>query len=369
MNRDKRNSSLELLRIICIILIISCHYYGHGDYKAFTYDNLTHGVIFIQMISMFGRASCSVFALISGYFLVNSELSIKYYIKIIPLVFELFFYSIAIWIIMYITKSVPISMSQTVRSFFPLFWDNWYIVFYILLYIIAPFLNPGLKAMSVKRYSLLIFILLTIWSIIPTFTSYAWKMSNLDFFVVMYIIGAYIRLHIKDKAKYSNKVNIFICLLSTFIMLISVPAFDLTGKILKANIFIEKAVYLHDYNNIVAVIWAISIFLTFNNILFKNKIINYISASVPGIYLIHENALMRQYIWCTIYPNNKYIDFPYIHAILKISAIFLISLIIDIIRRETAEKKLNSILQKNCPIVVEHIYDMYSNIKLKIKRK
>lgn len=71
--KKERNSSLELLRIICIILIIAHHYSYHGGYDGVTYENLSAGVIFIQIIGMFGRMACSIFALISGYFLINAN--------------------------------------------------------------------------------------------------------------------------------------------------------------------------------------------------------------------------------------------------------------------------------------------------------
>lgn len=70
-NIKERNSSFELLRIICIILIIAHHYSVHGGYDSFIYNNISFGTIFIQGLSMFGRASCSVFAMISGYFLIE----------------------------------------------------------------------------------------------------------------------------------------------------------------------------------------------------------------------------------------------------------------------------------------------------------
>ncbi len=166
----------------------------------------------------------------------------------------------------------------------------------------------------------------------------------MDFFIVMYLIGAYIRLYIKSI--YSNRRKIFLCLvLSTLIMLLTVPVIDFIGKILKANVIINHATYFMKYNSIISVVWAVSVFLFFCTLKFKSNIVNYIAGSVLGIYLIHDNFILRQYIWQVIYPNSNYIEFPYIHAATKIFSVFAICLIIDILRRITIEKVFNSCLR------------------------
>ncbi len=173
MSNIKRNSGIELLRIICVILIICHHYSFHGGFLQFSYDDIGLNIIFIQMLNMFGKASCSVFALISGYFLINAKNDINYYKKIVNLIFEMFFYSVLILFIALLTRAVPISGVAVVKALFPIFWGNWYVIFYIILYLIVPFINPGLKAMNKKEYTLFLMLLLFIWCIVPTFTGTA----------------------------------------------------------------------------------------------------------------------------------------------------------------------------------------------------
>ncbi len=119
--KKERNSSLELLRILCMLCIISAHYYGHGGYSTLTYGSLSAGNIFIQVTSMFGRISCSVFALISGYFLVSAERK-NHYRKIVPLIAEMTFYSIVICLVM--KTIVPVAGKDILQSFFPLMWGG-----------------------------------------------------------------------------------------------------------------------------------------------------------------------------------------------------------------------------------------------------
>lgn len=326
---NHRNSSLELLRIICIILIISHHYSVHGGYS-FSYANITLGSVFVQALGMYGRLACSVFALISGYFLINSRISYK---KILSLIGTLFFYSWMILLIVWEFHLVPISPTSVVHAIFPIVWGNWYVVWYLLFYLFLPFINPWLLSLQKKEYIKLIFLLLILWSIIPTFTKQAWTFDPWTFFGVMYIVGAYIRLFADEKF-YRNRWNLIVAIISAASMSLSVIVLDFTGYVFHADGFIKNATYLMEYNTIFAVTCAISLFLYFKNLNFYSPIINTIAKSVIGIYLIHDNELISKYIWEIILPNTQYVNTAYVvpHAIIKIITVFFICLLIDRLR-------------------------------------
>ena len=89
---SRRNSSLELLRILCILLILANHYSVLGGIPARGWRELTWGYFFVQSIGMFGRTACSVFVLISGYYL-STGVKPGHWKKVIPLAAEAVFYS------------------------------------------------------------------------------------------------------------------------------------------------------------------------------------------------------------------------------------------------------------------------------------
>ena len=318
------------------------HYSVHGGYENFSYSTLTGGQIFIQIMGLFGRASCSIFALISGYYLITKK-DKYHYKKIFPLVADLYFYSIILFAIVYFFKLTPVSIKDTIEAFFPIIFGPWYVVFYIIFYIFVPFINKWLLSLNKKEYKILLVFIFLIWSFIPTLFLRTWQFSNIDFFIVMYMLGAYIRLYLKR----NHRLFFWISVISGILMILSVISFDILGYLLKNNIFILKATYFRYYNSILAVIWAVSTFIYFIDVEFKSKLINFISPSVLGIYLIHENDLLKKYIWTGILPNVNYMNFPYIHALIKIFCIFIVCLIIDLIKRFTISKIFNSWLDKN----------------------
>ena len=80
---------------------------------------------------------------------------------------------------------------------------------------------------------------------------------------------------------------------------------------------------------------------------YYNKIINFISASVLGIYLIHANKNIAPFIYNSIFKTNDYIgEYFFFKYFLKAIIIFVLCLLIDIIRRFTIGFFIEIILKK-----------------------
>lgn len=198
-----RDSGLELLRIICMALIILYHYNVHGGYEPLSASTLTAQRVFVQELGLFGRIACSVFAMISGYFLIESKPD-RGYRKIRHLCVQLVFYYFCIGVAIYCLQPVSFSIPDMVRFWGTIFTGSWYIDYYVLWYMLLPFINPFLHQLNKEDYKKLLLIVYMIWSVIPSVmlvTNFLplyirnWSFSNIDFFAVMYITGAYIKLH------------------------------------------------------------------------------------------------------------------------------------------------------------------------------
>ena len=88
MAEKKRNSNLELMRILCMLLIVFHHCGGHG------FENIdrvySFNKYFIEAISMLGTAGVMGFVLISGYFVSASGTDLK---RLMMLWGQIWFYS------------------------------------------------------------------------------------------------------------------------------------------------------------------------------------------------------------------------------------------------------------------------------------
>lgn len=108
--------------------------------------------------------------------------------------------------------------------------------------------------------------------------------------------------------------------------------------------------FISDSNKILALIVAICSFMYFKDLHIKqNRIINTISASTFGVFLIHANSdTMRQWLWYDIvdcvglYLNENLV----VLSVLSVFLIFATCIAIDYVRIHTIEKWTFSYINK-----------------------
>lgn len=372
--KSQKNSSLELLKILSMILIIGHHYVVHGDFEVLTLSNFTLGRFFLQQVSMYGSLSCDVFALITGYFLIDKvETQSNRIKKMVKLILEMYFYSIGIYVILVFGGWYSFSVRDCIKVAFPMLWGNWYIIAYLLFYIFVPYVNIFLKNLKQKQHIKLIVILLMVWSVVPTLTIFhkSWKWSDVDFFLVIYIIGAYIKLYFDLKSIKNSKILVM-AIFSIIMIFSSVCFMDGLGIYLKSNKVLSWATYFIPMYSILSVFCAISWFVYFLSFKFSSKKINYISNSVFAVYLIHENDFFRDILWNKISPNVAYVNRPFMHFIVKVILVFLICIVVDKIRIKVMNKfdcKLTNVILSIYFIIKNKLIKVFNFLNLYLKNK
>ena len=143
----KRQSNIELLRIVGMLLIISHHYIvNSGIMETLSLQDHPAKFTFLTMWGMWGKTGINIFILISGYFMCTSSLTIRRYCKI---AFEWIFYNYVIFFIMlaagYETLS-PLRIFQLV--FAPFTYANGSGCFtssFLMFYLFIPFMNAFIR--------------------------------------------------------------------------------------------------------------------------------------------------------------------------------------------------------------------------------
>lgn len=338
-----RNSNLELLRILSMILIVMHHYSVHGGFDLSQYG-LSFNKVIVQLLSLGGKLGVNCFVLITGYFMINSKFKLK---KLFKILFQVFFYSFSIVIIFYGLGIVEPNFKIILKSLFPTIFNlYWFSTTYIVLYVLTPFINKFIKTISKKELISLIIILVSMWCIIPTFTTASLAFSEVGWFFTLYLIASYIRLYPNNFTS-SCKYNVIIASCSYTILIISVIIFDILGT--KIGFFASKATYFAAMNKLPIFICSVSMLLIFKNINMKsNRFINNLSMTMFGVYLIHDNPIIRPFLWESVFKNNLYIDSPYllIHAIGSIVIVFICCSMIDYIRIRVVERPLFNLINR-----------------------
>ena len=319
----KRNSSLELLRIICMVAIIFHHYAIHTIFN-FNTNIITLNELFIKFIASGGKLACDIFILIMGYFMISSKTNYK---KLLKLILKMTVYGIIISVVLFGFKLIKFSLFSLIKELLPILFGGWFIIWYIVLYLLSPFFNKFLTKLDKKDYKRLLILLISIWSIVPTFSLNAWIFSKFDNFLIMYMLGAYIKLY---DIKLNKKKNI-IGIISGIVVFLSPVAIILFGRLLNLSILYTHSLYFTDINSIFVVIFSVYVFIMFKNITFYNKTINNIASGTLGIYLIHDDRLLRNYLWNSLYSGSTLIYSKYLifHCFVKVLSVFFICLIID----------------------------------------
>ena len=358
-----RNSSFEILRIILMFLIILSHIKYHTKSLPNLTSNNYHKLInnkyiLLRIISNYGKFGDIVFIMISGYF------SLKrinfHYIKFIIIASETYTYHYFFLYVSnklkYIYKDVKPLTENKISQYFPLISSSghWFTQHYLLILIFMPYINTGLLNLTYKQYKLLVILIIIFYCIIKTFiniihiTSKIFSVTQFLKLLIPYIIGGYIRMY-DFKDKYFWKISGLLFFILTIIFEI---IFDnLAIQFNNYNwIIIQSELSLQLYS-IFPILSSIGIISLFKNIKIYSKTINFISSSVLGIYLIHANKYIAPYIYNAFFKINHYTEnYFFIKYFLKAIIIFILSFLIDMIRRYTIGlfiEKLLKIMIKN----------------------
>ena len=365
--KNQRNSNLEILRIIAIVLIVAHHWAFHG-FQNIDLVASNPNTYIIYFLTIFGKVGVNLFIILSAYFMVTSNFTIR---KFLVVSGEVYFYSI-LFLVLFLTVLTPVSPisgSSIVSSILPVSHSAyWFITDYLMLMILSPFLNKFISILSKHNYLNLLGLTLLMWCIYPTFTGHSFEFNSIFWFIVLYLIGGFIRLHV-NLDKFSFKKLIVTGIISIIVCYVLYAGVSTAGLLLGSGKILEVSKLLYGENSLFVLIVSIVLFIIFlKRKEFSNKYINYIAGSVLGVYLIHENMYFRPFLWKVLLKNSTYYNSPslIIFAIVSIIGIFLICTGIDIIRRLTIEKLWILILDAKLDNLVIWIKNKFMGVSDKL---
>ena len=333
----ERMSNFELLRIICMLGIISLHFVSQGEF--YRTDNLALCVM-LHIISSFGRMACSVFIMISAYFNVDKRCSFK---RIFMIWLAAFMYTVSITLVSKFIFHLPVEQEDFINAFFPI--NNaplWFVSVYLLLLLLSPVLNVAIN--NCKKGMLEVFLL--VFGIMlfgkPTLFAEANFLSeDLIAFIYIWIFIGYMKrypIKLLEKKIFTGPVSVLLYLfVSTALgVLIYIYGFDYTKKGITL-----LTCYKNIFYTLPNFLIALLIFCFFKNLNVRpNKWINRIGKTTFGIYIIHQTPVFWKCIWIDILFRN-YINESeqYLSAIIfAIISTFIVCMIIEDIRLHTIDR-------------------------------
>lgn len=359
MNKEsKRQSNIEVLRILLTLMVITVHYNING---------LTGGAFAVVPAETLGyellnllEALCVVcvngFVLITGYFSYQGKKILLS--KIVILLFWVISYNWIEYIIQILFGKSSFDTLTVLGKCVP---NNWYVMIYMALLVVSPYINIVINKLSKEKLiclSVVIFLIFPVWN---TFWNAIQTKMRIDItgvstvgilgdqagytivnFIFLYVVGAL--LHKWDVCKYSKIYDFAGYMFCTIIIFLG-----------------EKTGYpMRDYSNCFVIASSVFLFNFFRKIRLNHgklePVILWLSKACFGVYLIHTKVMIQGTFWklCSFFDmsdgNVAAVIGNYSICVL---ATFILCVVIDSIYRFLLKPILKKVEQNKIVISVE----------------
>ncbi len=300
----KRIVSIELLRIIAMMMVVMLHYLDKGKIlPALTGEFTLNGYV-AWIMEALCIVAVNVYMLISGYFLVNSGFKVS---RLVELLCQVLFYSILVEMVLLATGLVSaevLAINRILELIFPLQMEHyWFITAYFIMYLFSPILSTAVHHMEQKQLRNTIITLLLFFALSKSVLPVQLVIDNKGYdgiwFICVYLVAAYARLYgIRWLEKKRTRgwlcygAGVLGILLVTFLVRM---IYLKTGSL---DHFIKSAFH---YNHILNLLAAVGLFYAFLNMKFSTegklaKVVYKLAPYSLGVYLLHEQIDIR-YLW------------------------------------------------------------------------
>lgn len=326
-NRAKRDSNMELFRIVATFLILVVHAsfftLGAPEQTDIATNPVSSFVrFFVQAISI---VSVNAFVLLSGWFGIRPKAS-----SFFNFVFQILFWAIGIYVICLICGFAKLNVSGVLYCF-QMRDFGWFIKAYIGLLILAPILNVFIDNVTEKqlRNTLIFFyIFQTLYGWFPggaQFFEYGYSTMS---FIGLYLLARYIRLYMIDIVQWNKWFD----LLGYFSIVFFIAIVAFIAKKIGVSFISGK---MYDYSSPFVVVAPIFLLLFFSKLSFHSKLINWIGASSFAAFLLHANINILRPIFGE-HIRHIYSSFDGIVVLLLVFVylliVFLLAVLIDQVR-------------------------------------
>ena len=309
----KRNSSIEILRILTMFFIFSGHFYGQSDLSSI----YTGGGIAVSLLTSGSRIAVNVFIYITCYFMADKNYKVSGS-KITGTYFMLWFYSVILgFATLIINKSFSYGI---IKAFFPFLGGAlWYMTMYIAFLLLFPFVSRVncLDRDKHKILSIICFIIFPIYSSLHRFPE--GMLAYYGWIVVCYIWLSYYRkyLEVKIKTQYIEITTLIGVMV--YFVLVWMTAYNKNGTLVSYAYY-----YLTEMTTLPNVLMSLPLVLLSTRINIGNrKWINNIAGCMGAVYIAHQIQAFYPTLWKLICIALKFI-LPNVSIIPVLFIVFIV---------------------------------------------
>lgn len=279
--KQKRNSTIECLRIISMFLIVMFHFCGRGlglfDLETFakiSSGGVNHVVLLPLTMHSLGQLGVPIFLFITGYYGIRFRADRLKDIIVQSVLYTFVFY-IAFCLFIPEIRGARMAVLQMFGMS-----QLWFVYCYIVLYIFSDGINNFLDRLSFRQYTKIVMLLLYI-----DFGLWIAKADGTNVFVMLeyYAIARYVRKYMDDRWK---RRMIWFVVPALALFLLPVVVGFVTNHISGIQPYVNK------YYNPFLLLLAMTLVVSADTIKTYSSPVNYIASSMFAVYMIHESAYL-----------------------------------------------------------------------------
>ena len=293
--KTARSSNLELLRILCMLLIIGDHLTGQGGIA--DYSTLPSSFAFC-LIGCGSRIACSVFILIGGWFLCEQPYKTR---RPLSLWLSLWLYTVPVTLLCKLA-GMDVSFGALRWAAFPASTRQlWFISDYLLLLLCVPLLNRVLRGLSRPAHRGSLAVLAVPLLIYPTVFGGDGVVSDTAWmFLYEYLLVAYLRRYPDNRLTRLLQHRAAALVLGVGLPLANtaVRAVLETRGLTDGKAFQYISYYRTALGALPNLLAALALFYLFKSLdLGHRRWINALSGTTLGVYILHQVPAFRDFLW------------------------------------------------------------------------
>lgn len=370
-----RNPNFEMLRVLAMLMVLtlhSCNYGGLLFLSPATTPPVRYGLIWL--LESLSFVCINLYVLISSYFMVGSTFRLS---RIAKLWLITLFYSLTVGLAVCLIAgetfhwqwALPVSTGE-----------YWFVTDYLLLCLVAPFLNRLIHHVSQRALFRLLMVLAMLFVVLPTllypFVSTDIKLNDgfhIGWFIVLYFFGAYLRLYPLPARRPSKYFATYLALsLLTVVLWLGVQP-------LLSGLFGPEtpAWRPYAYNSVTVFAASLCLFLMFLNLRPRPDAapVRFIVRLAPfafSVYLIHMQPSLFPHIWTDLLNLSRFYASPWLLPITLGTNLILFLLLcgVDFLRdRLFCLLQVDPLLERACSKLEREVRSIGDRVYLRLTGK
>lgn len=217
MLKGQRNTGVDLLRTVSMLMIVVHHVLLHGGILEHADQRSIHYLVawFLEIICF---CAVNVYGMISGYVGYGQKHRLS---RFLQLYFQVVFYTVITTAIFHFIRPEMVTGETFLHAVIPFAFDMyWYYTAYFCLFFLMPYLDRLMDGLTREEARRLMLILLAIFSVLQMVFNRQFAMTNNGYsflwLALLYLAGAYIRKY--DLGKGNGRSFLFGYVLCVFFM-------------------------------------------------------------------------------------------------------------------------------------------------------